>query len=46
MKLADFVITYLRDVGIKKIFVVYGSAIGDLVDAFTRVDGIVIDQEL
>lgn len=40
MKLADYVITFLRDAGIKKVFVVYGSAIGDLVDAFTRVEGI------
>lgn len=40
MKLADYVIQYLRDIGIKKVFVVYGAACGDLIDAFTRVDGI------
>lgn len=40
IKVADYVITYLRDVGIKKVFIVYGAAIGDLIDAFTRVKGI------
>jgi len=40
MKLADFVIQYLRDLGITKVFVVYGAASGDLIDAFTRVEGI------
>jgi len=37
MKVADFVIKYLADFGISKIFVVYGSANGDLIDAFTRI---------
>jgi len=40
MKVADYIITYLRDTGIKKVFVVYGAACGDLIDAFTRVEGI------
>ena len=40
MKLADYVIQYLRDIGIKKVFVVYGAACGDLIDAFTRIEGI------
>ena len=40
MKLADYVITRLRDIGIKKVFVVYGGACGDLIDAFTRIEGI------
>ena len=40
MKLADYVIDYLADLGIKHVFVVYGAAIGDLVDAFTKTDRI------
>lgn len=36
MKLADYVINYLAEYGIKDIFVVYGAANGDLIDAFTR----------
>lgn len=40
MKLADFVIEYLRKIGIEKVFVVYGAASGDLIDAFSRVEGI------
>ena len=40
MKLADFVINYLADCGIKDVFLVYGAANGDLVDAFTRNDKI------
>ena len=36
MKVADFIINYLADCGIDKIFVVYGAANGDLIDAFTR----------
>lgn len=38
MKVADYVINYLADYGIKEIFVVYGAANGDLIDAFTRTD--------
>ena len=38
MKVADFIINYLADYGIKEIFVVYGAANGDLIDAFTRTD--------
>lgn len=38
MKVADFVINYLADCGIDRIFVVYGAANGDLIDAFTRTD--------
>lgn len=40
MKLADYVVEYLRDIGIKKVFIVYGSASGNLIDAFSRVKGI------
>jgi acetolactate synthase-1/2/3 large subunit len=40
MKLADYVINYLADLGVKNVFVVYGAAIGDLVDVFTRTDRI------
>ncbi len=40
MKLADYVIQHLRDIGISKVFVVYGGANGDLIDAFTRIEGI------
>ncbi len=36
MKLADYVINFLAERGIKDIFVVYGAANGDLIDAFTR----------
>lgn len=36
MKLSDYVIDYFADLGVKKVFVVYGSAIGDLIDAFTK----------
>jgi len=36
MKVADFIINYLADYGIKEMFVVYGAANGDLIDAFTR----------
>ena len=36
IKLADYVINYLADYGIKDIFIVYGAANGDLIDAFTR----------
>lgn len=38
MKVADFIIHYLADYGIDTIFVVYGAANGDLIDAFTRTD--------
>ena len=38
MKVADFVINYLGDYGISRMFVVYGAANGDLIDAFTRTD--------
>ena len=36
MQLADYVIDYLGDQGIKDIFEVYGAANGDFIDAFTR----------
>src|SRR3989344_5511455 len=36
MKVADFIINHLADRGIDKIFVVYGAANGDLIDAFAR----------
>lgn len=38
IKLADYVINRLADEGIDKVFLVYGAANGDLVDAFTRND--------
>ena len=38
MKVGDFIIHYLADHGIDTIFVVYGSANGDLIDAFTRTE--------
>ena len=40
MKLADYVIQYLATLGVHKVFVVYGAANGDLIDAFTRIKGI------
>ena len=40
MKVADYIINYLADIGIKDVFLVYGAANGDLVDAFTRNDKI------
>ena len=40
MKVADYVIEYLKEYGIKQVFQVYGAATGDLVDAFARVQGI------
>ncbi|TSA45845.1 thiamine pyrophosphate-binding protein [bacterium] len=36
MKVADFIINYLADLGVDNIFEVYGAANGDLIDAFTR----------
>lgn len=36
MKVADYVISELGRMGIDKMFVVYGAANGDLIDAFTR----------
>jgi len=38
MKLADFVINYLADLGIDKMFVVSGAADAYIIDAFTRTD--------
>ena len=38
MKVADFVIHYLGDLGIDTMFEVYGAASGPLIDAFTRTD--------
>lgn len=40
MKLADYVIEFFADRGVKDVFVVYGAAIGDLVDAFTKTERI------
>ena len=40
MKVADYIINYLSDIGIQDVFVVYGAANGDLIDAFTRNDKI------
>lgn len=36
IKVADYIINTLADLGIEKVFLVYGAANGDLVDAFTR----------
>ena len=36
MKVSDFIINSLADHGIDTMFVVYGAANGDLIDAFTR----------
>lgn len=36
MKLGDYVINKLAEMGADKMFVVYGAANGDLIDAFTR----------
>ena len=36
MKVADYVINYLADYGVTEMFVLYGAANGDLIDAFTR----------
>ena len=38
MKLGDYVIHKLADIGADKMFVVYGAANGDLIAAFTRTD--------
>lgn len=35
-KCADYIINFLADRGISPIFLVYGGAVGDLVDSFTR----------
>ncbi len=40
MKVADYIINHLADYGIEDVFLVYGAANGDLVDAFTRNDKI------
>jgi acetolactate synthase-1/2/3 large subunit len=36
MKVADYIINYLAKIGVSDVFLVYGAANGDLVDAFTR----------
>jgi acetolactate synthase-1/2/3 large subunit len=36
MKVADYIINYLAQIGVTDVFLVYGAANGDLVDAFTR----------
>jgi acetolactate synthase I/II/III large subunit len=38
MKVADYVLTYLKEHNVTTIFGVYGAAIGDLIDALSRVD--------
>lgn len=37
IKLADYVIKFYANIGVDNMFVVYGAANGDLIDAFTRV---------
>ena len=39
IKVADYIIQYLAKIGTDKVFVVYGAANGDLIDAFTRTNG-------
>jgi|TARA_B110000259_G_C14028859_1_gene405840 acetolactate synthase-1/2/3 large subunit len=36
IKISDYIINFLGDKGIDKIFVVYGAANGELIDSFTR----------
>lgn len=36
IKLADYIINFYSNIGVDKIFVVYGAANGDLIDAFSR----------
>jgi len=38
MKVADYIIKYLADYGINDMFIVYGSANGDMVDSFVRTE--------
>jgi len=38
MKVADYIIKYLADYGINDMFIVYGAANGDLIDAFVRTE--------
>lgn len=40
MKVADYIVKFLADKGIDTVWLVYGSAIGHLVDAFSKVQGI------
>lgn len=40
MKVADYCIEFLKNIGIKQVFTVYGSATADLIDAFSRITGI------
>ena len=40
MRVAEGIVSYLGDLGIGEVFVVYGSACGELVDAFSRVEGV------
>jgi acetolactate synthase-1/2/3 large subunit len=40
MKISDYVVNYLANLGIKHVFVVTGAAIADMIDAFTRNENI------
>ena len=40
IKIADYLINYIADLGVDKAFIVYGAANGDIVDAFTRTNKI------
>jgi len=40
IKVADYVINHLAEIGVSDVFVVYGAANGNLIDAFTRNDNI------
>jgi acetolactate synthase I/II/III large subunit len=40
IKVADYIINHLAEIGVSDVFVVYGAANGNLIDAFTRNDKI------
>lgn len=40
IKVADYIINHLSNIGVDNVFVVYGAANGNLIDAFTRNDKI------
>ena len=37
IKVADYVIRFYANLGVDNMFIVYGAANGDLIDAFTRI---------
>ncbi len=40
IKVADYIINHLQEIGVSDVFVVYGAANGHLIDAFTKNDKI------